>query len=280
MRKVLSFTNAKGGVGKSHMNYLVALEIADRLEKENLNDKRVLLIDGDEQIDITENILSKDHGLPTMAEALCWEGGKGLDPENVIVKSPIAEFPRLDFIPAGKQIAIIPELLADVMGKEKKMRVWLRKHKDFFEQYSHILIDISPTKTLFNRMITFSLDSLIMPLQWETLRSIEASKQLLNQYHDDMDNLEIDERAKIVAFINLHKTQRTSVSKEFERALDEELEVKNMMINSVISDSAVVKQSFINKTTIAKYTDTARVNTKCKEQFNDFIQELTDMEVL
>ena len=52
------------------------------------------------------------------------------------------------------------------------------------------------------------------------------------------------------------------------------------MINSVISDSAVVKQSFINKTTIAKYTDTARVNTKCKEQFNDFIQELTDMEVL
>ena len=92
-----------------------------------------------------------------------------------------------------------------------------------------------------------------------------------------MDNLEIDERAKIVAFINLHKTQRTSVSKEFERALDEELEVKNMMINSVISDSAVVKQSFINKTTIAKYTDTARVNTKCKEQFNDFIQELTDM---
>ena len=129
-------------------------------------------------------------------------------------------------------------------------------------------------------MITFSLDSLIMPLQWETLRSIEASKKLLNQYHDDMDNLEIDERAKIVAFINLHKTQRTSVSKEFERALDEELEVKNMMINSVISDSAVVKQSFINKTTIAKYTDTARVNTKCKEQFNDFIQELTDMEVL
>ena len=61
---------------------------------------------------------------------------------------------------------------------------------------------------------------------------------------------------------------------------DEELEVKNMMINSVISDSAVVKQSFINKTTIAKYTDTARVNTKCKEQFNDIIQELTDMEVL
>ena len=28
-------------------------------EKENLNDKRVLLIDGDEQMDITENILSK-----------------------------------------------------------------------------------------------------------------------------------------------------------------------------------------------------------------------------
>ena len=119
-----------------------------------------------------------------------------------------------------------------------------------------------------------------MPLQWETLRSIEASKKLLNQYHDDMDNLEIDERAKIVSFINLYKTQRTSVSKEFEKALDEELEIKNMMINSVISDSAVVKQSFINKTTIAKYTDTARVNTKCKEQFNDFIQELTDREVL
>ena len=37
MRKVVSFSNAKGGVGKSHMNYLVALEIADRLEKENLN---------------------------------------------------------------------------------------------------------------------------------------------------------------------------------------------------------------------------------------------------
>ena len=129
-------------------------------------------------------------------------------------------------------------------------------------------------------MITFSLDSLIMPLQWETLRSIEASKKLLDQYHNDMDNLEIDERAKIVAFINLYKTQRTSVSKEFEKALDEELDVKKMMIKSVISDSAVVKQSFINKTTIAKYTDTARVNTKCKDQFNDFIKELNEMEVL
>ena len=38
--KVVSFTNAKGGVGKSHMNYLVALEIADRLETQNINDKR------------------------------------------------------------------------------------------------------------------------------------------------------------------------------------------------------------------------------------------------
>ena len=119
--KVVSFTNAKGGVGKSHMNYLVALEIADRLETQNINDKRVLLIDGDEQMDITENILSREHGLPTMAEALCWDNGKGLEPEKVIVRSPLAEFPRLDFIPAGKQIAIIPELLADVMGKEKKM---------------------------------------------------------------------------------------------------------------------------------------------------------------
>ena len=118
MRKVVSFSNAKGGVGKSHMNYLVALEIADRLEKENLNDKRVLLIDGDEQMDITENILSKNHGLPTMAEALCWDNGKGLEPEQVIVKSPIEQFPRLDFIPGGKQIAIIPELLADVMVKK------------------------------------------------------------------------------------------------------------------------------------------------------------------
>lgn len=280
MRKVVSFTNAKGGVGKSHMNYLVALEIADALEKQNINDKRVLLIDGDEQMDITENILSKDHGLPTMAEALCWDEGKGLDPNEVVVKSPIAEFPRLDFIPAGKQIAIIPELLSDVMGKEKKMRVWLRKHKEFFSQYSHIFIDISPTKTLFNRMITFSLDSLIMPLQWETLRSIEASKKLLNQYHNDMDNLEIDERAKIVAFINLYKTQRTSVSKEFEKVLNEESEVKNMMINTAINDSAVVKQSFINKTTIARYTDTARVNNKCKEQFDEFIKELKNMEVL
>ena len=280
MRKVISFTNAKGGVGKSHMNYLVALEIADRLEKDNINDKRVLLIDGDEQMDLTENILTKNHGLPTMAEALCWDGGKGLEPEKVIVKSPLAEFPRLDFIPAGEQIKIIPELLSDIMGKEKKMRVWLRKHKDFLSQYSHILIDVSPTKTLFNRMVTFSLDSMIMPLQWETIRSIEASKKLLDQYHNDMDNLEIDERARIVSFINLYKTQRTSVSKEFEKALEQESEVKNMMINTVISDSAVVKQSFINKTTIARYTDTARVNTKCKEQFNGFIKELTDMEVL
>lgn len=280
MIKVISFANAKGGVGKSHMNYLVALEIADRLEKENINDKRVLLIDADEQMDLTENILSKNHGLPTMAEALCWGEGKGLEPGKVIVKSPIPEFPRLDFIPGGKQIAIIPELLADVMGKEKKMRVWLRKYKDFLSQYSHILIDISPTKTLFNRMITFSLDSLIIPLQWETLRSIEASKKLLDQYHNDMDNLEIDERAKIVTFINLYKTQRTSVSKEFEKALNKETEVKNMLINTVISDSAVVKQSFINKTTISRYTDTAKVNTKCKEQFNEFIKELKSKEVL
>ena len=278
--KVVSFTNAKGGVGKSHMNYLVALEIADRLETQNINDKRVLLIDGDEQMDITENILSREHGLPTMAEALCWDNGKGLEPEKVIVRSPLAEFPRLDFIPAGKQIAIIPELLADVMGKEKKMRVWLRKHKEFFSQYSHIFIDISPTKTLFNRMITFSLDSFVMPLQWETLRSIEASKKLMNQYNNDMDNLEIDERAKTVTFINLYKTQKTSVSKEFEKALDNESEIKNMLIDTVINDSAVVKQAMINKTTIARYTDTARVNNKCKEQFNNFIEELINKEVL
>lgn len=278
--KVVSFTNAKGGVGKSHMNYLVALEIADRLETQNINDKRVLLIDGDEQMDITENILSREHGLPTMAEALCWDNGKGLEPEKVIVRSPLAEFPRLDFIPAGKQIAIIPELLADVMGKEKKMRVWLRKHKEFLSQYSHIFIDISPTKTLFNRMITFSLDSFVMPLQWETLRSIEASKKLMNQYNNDMDNLEIDERAKTVTFINLYKTQKTSVSKEFEKALDNESEIKNMLIDTVINDSAVVKQAMINKTTIARYTDTARVNNKCKEQFNNFIEELINKEVL
>ena len=84
----------------------------------------------------------------------------------------------------------------------------------------------------------------------------------------------------LISFINLYKTQRTSVSKEFEKALEQETEVKNMMIKTVISDSAVVKQSFINKTTITRYTDTARVNTKCKDQFNVFIKELSEMEVL
>ena len=129
-------------------------------------------------------------------------------------------------------------------------------------------------------MITFSLDSFVMPLQWETLRSIEASKKLMNQYNNDMDNLEIDERAKTVTFINLYKTQKTSVSKEFEKALDNESEIKNMLIDTVINDSAVVKQAMINKTTIARYTDTARVNNKCKEQFNNFIEELINKEVL
>ena len=53
-----------------------------------------------------------------------------------------------------------------------------------------------------------------------------------------------------------------------------------MLIDTVINDSAVVKQAMINKTTIARYTDTARVNNKCKEQFNNFIEELINKEVL
>ena len=152
----ICFTNNKGGSGKSTTCSNVGAAMA-------MAGKKVLLVDGDMQLNLSLSFFSEDEVLKMAAgeKNLYYAIGKQQDLTDFIV--PTA-YPNLDLIPSSTLMSSIEYELFTKWQREFILRKCLQKIKDS-GVYDYILIDAPPTLGGWVMNILCASDFLIVPVE-------------------------------------------------------------------------------------------------------------------
>ena len=162
--KVISFSNQKGGVGKTTSCVNIAAQVA------NKHNKRVLMIDMDPQGNATSGLgLEKSKIKKTIYDVIIGE----CPIENTIIKT---KFKNLSVIPANIDLAGAELELYELEETENFTKLALDSIKDDFD---YIFIDCPPSLGMLTVNALSISDGVIVPMQCE-FYSLEGMSQLLN----------------------------------------------------------------------------------------------------
>lgn len=163
MAKIVSFSNQKGGVGKTTSCVNIAAQIANK-------GKRVLLIDIDPQGNATSGLgISKANIVNTIYEV-------------IIGKSPIksaiitTKFKNLSVVPATINLAGAELELTEIEDQKNYLKEELDTIKG---DYDYIFIDCPPSLGMLTVKALASSDGVVIPMQCE-FYSLEGMSQLQN----------------------------------------------------------------------------------------------------
>ena len=161
MGKIISFSNQKGGVGKTTSAVNVAASLG-------VLGYRVLLIDLDPQGNATSGVGVPKKGLKyTINDVLAG----GLPAKQAILST---EFENLDLIPTNIALAGAEYNLYREGGAEKVMKEALDPIKD---EYDYIIIDCPPSLSMLTVNAMVASDGIIIPMQCE-FYALEGLSQL------------------------------------------------------------------------------------------------------
>lgn len=177
MKKIISITNQKGGVGKT----TTAVNLAASLGK--LKEK-VLLLDMDPQGNTTSGVgIDKRKLSNSVYEVL-------LDVDKINEAIQKTKFVNLDVLPANMKLAGAEIELADLENRESKLgqAIAIVQH-----QYDYIIIDCPPSLGLITTNALSLSNSVIVPIQCE-FYALEGLSQLMSTvrrikrtYNPDLD---------------------------------------------------------------------------------------------
>ena len=88
--------------------------------------------------------------------------GNTLEPESLIVKSPIKPLSNLDLIPGNILMTAVELSLVNRSAREYVLRNYIEDHMDVFCGYDYILLDTNPSLGVINQNGFVAADSIIM----------------------------------------------------------------------------------------------------------------------
>ena len=163
MAKVVSFSNQKGGVGKTTSCVNLSAQIANK-------GKKVLMIDMDPQGNATSGLgLQKSKIKNTIYEVII---GK-CDIKDAIIKT---RFKNLSVIPSNIALAGAEIELQELDEELNFTKIALDSIKD---EYDYIFIDCPPSLGMLTVKALSVSDGVVIPMQCE-FYSLEGMSQLLN----------------------------------------------------------------------------------------------------
>jgi len=159
--KIISFSNQKGGVGKTTSAVNVAASLG-------ILGNKVLLIDLDPQGNATSGVgISKKQLANTINDVLLGD----VKAEDAIIKT---DFDNLDVLPANIALASAEYNLYQMDGAENVMKNALSGIKD---RYDYIIIDCPPSLSMLTVNAMVASDGVIIPMQCE-FYALEGLSQL------------------------------------------------------------------------------------------------------
>ena len=163
MGKIVSFSNQKGGVGKTTTCVNMAAYIA-------VTGKKVLLVDIDPQGNATTGLGFSKSSLKKSVYNVLIDDEKASD--NILK----TELEGLDLLPSNIDLAGAEVELVYKKGREKILKNAL---EDLKKVYDYIMIDCPPSLGLLTINALAAADSVIIPIQSEYY-ALEGLSQLMN----------------------------------------------------------------------------------------------------
>ena len=277
MPKYIAVYNNKGGSSKTKITYQIATILSKKMPKKN-----ILVIDMDEQVNITKRMTGTEENENPINRLIV----DNLFVEEGIICPQKEEYPNLYLIPGAKGLNVLDKHFSKQRAEEHVLRKYLQKNKEELENYEYIFFDMSPTSSIINLNVFTSITkfggSFLVPLFFRMTDSLSGAERFIETYDQDMEDLEIENRAKIFTFINGYRKANTKANNGFEFKLDNEYSnLKRMLLNTKINDSDVVVNAMEQSLSVEDYVLKNKINSKLVvEQFNAFIEELIEKEVL
>ena len=163
MGKVVSFSNQKGGVGKTTSCVNISAQIANK-------GKKVLMIDMDPQGNATSGLgIQKSKIKKTIYDVIIGR----CDIKDAIIKT---KFKNLSVVPANIDLAGAEIELHDADEGENFTKLALDSVKD---DYDYIFIDCPPSLGMLTVKALTASDGVVIPMQCE-FYSLEGMSQLFN----------------------------------------------------------------------------------------------------
>lgn len=172
---VIAVCNQKGGVGKT----TTTLNLAAALQAKG---KRVLVIDADQQRNLTTSLLPGGVEKQTLSELLYYTvAGIPCAPDMVINHTES----RIDLVASSKLLAAANSTLATSSDSEGVLRKALTSITDDGSCYDYVLIDCAPSLDLLVTNVLTASDSVVIPTEaasysvdgivgvWETITRIQ-----------------------------------------------------------------------------------------------------------
>lgn len=227
MGVIIGDFNRKGGVGKTHSVINLAASLA-------MLKKKVLVIDGDSQVNATYFFLGNDEELfdgadlnenvKTFADVI--EGNADLMDSIVrlqyttkrLLKKHFSKIECvIDLLPASKDMDLVD--ISDIYAV-KKITDGLK------DEYDYVFIDFPPSKNDYTLTYLVACDYIIIPAECGNDDSIMGYSDVLSSIEDIQINDEIDSNVDI---LGMFFTKFMSYKNDQKEAMEESMKVKEDM---------------------------------------------------
>lgn len=269
---ILSTFNNKGGVAKSTYAGILGLHLARE-------GKKVLLIDGDPQSNLTSRLYAFNHSNLTIGDLLL--NANTTTMEDGIIKGFIKEYPTLDIIPANRKMKYLEEVLLGMdrtQDRDFVIAKWIINNIDTAKEYDYIIWDISPSISILGRNILNTCDKILFVSEYNNIDSIEAVVKFVEEFKENRLNNGL-EMPDFAVLINKYKKSMDAekLYQAFENCLDV---IKPNILNTKMIESSVIRNCCLYKQDIITYTETNRLNPRAMNLFIDIANELKERGII
>lgn len=260
--KFIAIGTLKGGVGKSTTVVSLASILAEQ-------GKKVLVIDADPQAN-TSTYLGLDETVDGYKGILDLFENRQIAPVEIVSKT---EFNNLDVIGSTILLTATEKKFATMSFAEQQLKKYITRNEEFFNGYDYIIADTNPSMSKTNQNVFVAADKIICvsDVGIGAHKGIELFDYLLSELADESElDLKID-----AILLNKYKSTN-NLSKDYKEYLGDDELTKDLLLNTVISDSVKLAESELEKTPINYYAS----NCKVANEFVEVVKELKTREVL
>ena len=269
---ILSTYNNKGGVAKSTYAGLLGLHLASQ-------DKKVLLIDGDPQSNLTTRLYAYEHDNLTLGDLLL-----NTDTTTMfdgIIEGFIPEYPTLDIIPANRNMRYLEEVLLGMdSSKDRDVVIakWMMDNIETVDEYDYIIWDISPSTSILGRNILNTCNKLLFVSEYNNIDSIEAIVKFVNEFEE----YKLDNGFKMPEFaVLINRYKKSADAEKLYQPFEDCLEtIKGKILSTKMIESSVVRNCCLYKKDINSYVVENHLNPKAMVLFNNIVNELADRGII
>lgn len=261
MPKQIAIAAMKGGVGKT----MLSVQIASTLAKEY--GKKVLFVDTDAQANST-NYFGIDE-FATDFKGFKEAMDSNLPPEECVLPTNV---PGVDIMGSTIYITALDFKLFQMPAREVRLKTYISKNKEFFEQYDYIIYDTNPSMNLINQNVFAACDNIILVTEASSAsaKGLDLFRELWTSISE---SLNMDDKIRCVV-LNM-VADRTNIAKQFKNYISVSI-YKHITLNNYITESTAFKNAEASKNPLLNLIS----KNKQAKQIKAVVDELFKREVL